>query len=65
MDNNYKAGSSEYFITEADESDNSFLYLNPNYSIITNIEEDHLEHHKNFDNIKNSFIQFINQTKEK
>lgn len=63
IQSNCQVGSSDYFITEADESDNSFLYLDPYYSIITNIEADHLEHHKTFENIKKSFIQFINQTK--
>lgn len=39
--------------------------MNPTYSIITNIEADHLEFHKNLDNIKNSFSKFIKQTKNK
>ncbi len=58
-------GKSDYFVIEADESDNSFLHLYPKYSVITNIEEDHLEHHKNFENIKKSFKKFINQTRDK
>ncbi|CAM3155363.1 UDP-N-acetylmuramate--L-alanine ligase [Streptobacillus ratti] len=62
---NSKVGSSEYFIAEADESDNSFLYMNPYYSIITNIEADHLEFHGSLENIKKSFGQFIEQTKYK
>ncbi|MGL4393357.1 MAG: UDP-N-acetylmuramate--L-alanine ligase [Fusobacteriaceae bacterium] len=59
---NAKPGLSEYFIAEADESDNSFLYMNPKYSIITNIEEDHLENHGNLENIKKSFMKFMDQT---
>lgn len=65
INSNSKIGTSNYFIIEADESDNSFLYLYPNYSVITNIEADHLEHHGTFENIKKSFIQFIEQTKKK
>lgn len=61
---NAKPGKGEYFIAEADESDNSFLYMKPKYSVITNIEADHLEVHKNLDNIKKSFIQFISHTQE-
>ncbi|WP_022819609.1 UDP-N-acetylmuramate--L-alanine ligase [Fusobacterium russii] len=61
---NAKPGKGEYFIAEADESDNSFLYMKPKYSIITNIEADHLDVHKNLDNIKKSFIQFISHTQE-
>lgn len=56
-------GKSKYFVAEADESDNSFLYMHPTYSVITNIEEDHLEHHGNLENIIKSFSQFIEQTK--
>lgn len=61
---NAKPGKGEYFIAEADESDNSFLYMKPKYSVITNIEADHLDVHKNLDNIKRSFIQFISHTQE-
>lgn len=61
---NAKPGKGEYFIAEADESDNSFLYMKPKYSIITNIEEDHLEVHGNLENLEKSFIQFISHTQE-
>ncbi|WP_134113307.1 UDP-N-acetylmuramate--L-alanine ligase [Hypnocyclicus thermotrophus] len=64
INSNAKVGNSDIFIAEADESDNSFLYLKPKYSIITNIEEDHLENHGSFENIENSFKNFINQTEE-
>lgn len=59
---NAKVGMGEYFIAEADESDNSFLFMRPKYAIITNIEEDHLETHGNLENIKKSFRQFVDQT---
>ncbi|VWL85936.1 UDP-N-acetylmuramate--L-alanine ligase [Oceanivirga miroungae] len=65
INSNSRVGNSDLFIVEADESDNSFLELYPNYSVITNIESDHLEHHGNLENIKNSFIQFISQTDKK
>ena len=61
---NAKPGKSEYFIAEADESDNSFLFMNPKYSIITNIDADHLDVHGNLDNIKKSFIKFISHTQK-
>ena len=54
---NAKPGKSEYFIAEADESDNSFLFMYPKYSVITNIDADHLDVHGNLDNIKKSFIK--------
>ena len=49
INSNSKIGNSEYFIAEADESDNSFLYIKPKYSIVTNVEPDHLEHHGNYE----------------
>ncbi|WP_418964314.1 UDP-N-acetylmuramate--L-alanine ligase [Cetobacterium sp.] len=61
---NARCGKKEIFIAEADESDNSFLHLTPEISIITNIEADHLENHGSLENIKNSFKQFMDQTKE-
>ncbi len=64
INSNAKLGKGECFVAEADESDNSFLYLYPKYSIITNIEADHLENHGNFENIKKSFSQFYSQTEK-
>ena len=61
---NSKVGNSEYFIAEADESDNSFLYLTPSYSIVTNVEADHLENHGSYENIKKSFEEFIDKTSD-
>lgn len=64
INSNSKYGKGNYFIAEADESDNSFLYMHPKYSLITNIEEDHLEKHGSLENIEESFYKFILQTKE-
>ena len=58
---NAKLGSSDYLVAEADESDASFLHLQPLISVITNIDKDHLENHKNsFDVLKKNFLEFIN-----
>lgn len=64
IQSNSKVGNSEYFIAEADESDNSFLYIKPKYSVVTNVEPDHLEHHGTYENIKKSFEQFIDSTEK-
>ena len=64
INSNSKIGSSEYFIAEADESDNSFLYIKPKYSVVTNVEPDHLEHHGTYENIKRSFEKFIDSTEK-
>lgn len=52
-------GKGDYFVSEADESDKSFLKGNPEISIITNIEADHLENFKDgLNEIKSSFVEF-------
>ena len=59
---NAKLGSGDWAILEADESDGSFLKLPINYSIVTNIDFEHLDYYKNYKNLEKSFINFINKT---
>ena len=59
---NAKLGKGEWAILEADESDGSFLKLPINYSIVTNIDYEHLDFYKKYKNLENSFIKFINKT---
>ena len=61
---NARFGNGEYFISEADESDGSFLKLNPYCAVITNIEDDHLEYYGSQENELNAFISFANGVKE-
>lgn len=65
IQSNTRIGKSGIFVTEADESDNSFLELYPNISVVTNIESDHLENHGSLENIKKSFLKFLSQTDQK
>lgn len=51
-------GSGEWLVAEADESDGSFHKLSPEIAIITNIDSDHLDHFKTFDNLQKSFYDF-------
>ncbi len=60
--NNAKHGKGEWAVLEADESDGSFLKLPINYSIVTNIDNEHIDYYKNYKNLENSFLQFINKT---
>ena len=62
LKSNAKLGKGDWAILEADESDGSFLKLPINYSIVTNIDYEHLDFYKNFKNLENSFIEFINKT---
>ena len=62
LNSNAKLGKGEWAILEADESDGSFLKLPINYSIVTNIDYEHIDFYKNFKNLENSFVKFIQKT---
>ncbi len=62
IDTNAYLGNGKFFVAEADESDGSFLYYKPKMSIITNIDYEHLDYYKNFNNQIEAFRQFINGT---
>ncbi len=59
INGNYKVGNSEHFILEACEYVESFLKFSPKAEIILNIDNDHLDYFKTFDNIKNAFIKYV------
>ncbi len=54
-----KLGKSDWSILEADESDGSFIHIPPTYSIITNIDREHMDFYKSMDDLKNYFIEFV------
>jgi len=57
---NARLGSSRYLIAEADESDASFLHLQPMVSVVTNIDEDHMETYQgDFEKLKDTYIEFL------
>lgn len=58
---NAKLGKGDYVVVEADESDGSFLLLNPNIAIVTNIENDHLDYFTSIGKTIESFEKFINK----
>jgi UDP-N-acetylmuramate--alanine ligase len=60
---NAKVGVSRSLVAEADESDGSFLKFTPQIAVVTNIENDHLDHYGNEHEIRRAFIQFLNQVK--
>jgi len=53
-------GSGDFLVAEADESDASFLKLSPFVVVVTNIDDDHLDFYGNMDNLKQTFVDFIN-----
>jgi UDP-N-acetylmuramate--alanine ligase len=62
LKSNAKLGKGDWSILEADESDGSFLKLPINYSIVTNVDYEHLDYYKKYKNLENSFVEFINKT---
>jgi len=64
-DGNARLGKGEYLVSEADESDGSFLKLLPHIAVVTNVENDHMDHYGTMDNIKKAFRQFLENTDEK
>jgi len=63
LGSNARFGKGDYVIAEACESDGSFLQYKPFVSVVNNIEEDHLDYYKSYENLKQSFIEFIKNTK--
>ena len=59
IDGNYLVGNSEHFIIEACEYVESFLKFSPKTEIVLNIDNDHLDYFKTFENIKNAFIKYV------
>ena len=57
-----RVGRGDAFVIEADESDRSFLKFSPVYSIVTNIDREHLDTYKDLDDIENTFLDFLNRT---
>lgn len=62
FDTNACNGSGAHFVVEADESDGSFVYLDPFISVITNIEADHMDHYDSLEQIEQTFREFVCRT---
>lgn len=58
---NAKLGQGRFFVAEADESDGSFLHLSPVVTIVTNIDNDHLDFFGQMERLRMAFLEFINQ----
>ncbi len=56
-----KLGKSDWSVLEADESDGSFVHIAPTYSIITNIDREHMDFYKSMNDLKKYFIEFVNK----
>lgn len=58
---NAKLGQGKYVVAEADESDGSFLHLPATFAVVTNIDNDHLDHYGSLEAIEESFVHFVNK----
>jgi len=58
---NARLGSSDFLVAEADESDGSFLALSPSIAVITNIDYEHIDFYQSMDNLRKTFVDFINK----
>ena len=62
LKNNAQLGKGEWAVIESDESDGSFLKLPVTYSIVTNVDKEHLDFYGSFEKLKKSFCTFIEKT---
>jgi UDP-N-acetylmuramate--alanine ligase len=58
---NARFGQGDYMVVEADESDRSFLLLNPMTAVVTTIDREHLDHYASLEEIQDVFLQFVNR----
>lgn len=56
---NARLGASDWMVVEADESDGSFLRLDGTIAIVTNIDPEHLDHYGGFEQVKDAFVEFV------
>ena len=58
---NARLGRSDFLVAEADESDGSFLALSPSIAVVSNIDHEHIDFYRSMDNLRKTFIDFINK----
>ena len=58
---NAKLGTGDFLVAEADESDGSFLHLNPAIAVVTNIDREHMDHYLDFEALKKTFAEFADK----
>lgn len=63
LDGNYRLGSGPFFVTEADESDGSLIEFEPQYSIVTNIDHEHVDRYPDLASLQETFRRFLRRTR--
>ncbi|MBU1006772.1 MAG: UDP-N-acetylmuramate--L-alanine ligase [Candidatus Omnitrophica bacterium] len=64
LNGNARWGQSDLMVTEADESDGSFLFLKPMYSVTTNMDMEHMDYYSSMDNVIKAYKKFIDNTSD-
>ena len=58
---NARLGKSDLMVVEADESDRSFLMLTPTFTVVTNIDREHMDYYRDMEDMQDCFIRFVNK----
>jgi UDP-N-acetylmuramate--alanine ligase len=61
FDSNARLGQGHFLVAEADESDGSFLKLNPTIAVVTNVDREHLDHYGSLETLRSTFVDFANK----
>ncbi|MEK7700612.1 MAG: UDP-N-acetylmuramate--L-alanine ligase [candidate division NC10 bacterium] len=61
LGSNARLGQGDYLVAEADESDGSFLKLQPTIAVVTTVDAEHLDHYGSLEAIRDAFVQFVNK----
>ena len=61
LGSNARLGQGEYLVAEADESDGSFLKLQPTIAVITTVDAEHLDHYGTLEAVRDAFVEFVNK----
>ncbi|HEX8285085.1 MAG TPA: UDP-N-acetylmuramate--L-alanine ligase [Pyrinomonadaceae bacterium] len=61
MGSNARLGKSDLMVVEADESDRSFLMLSPTFTVVTNIDREHMDSYSDMDDVRKTFADFVNK----
>ncbi|HEX6183969.1 MAG TPA: UDP-N-acetylmuramate--L-alanine ligase [Pyrinomonadaceae bacterium] len=61
MGSNARLGKSDLMVVEADESDRSFLMLSPTFTVVTNIDREHMDSYADMDDVRKTFADFVNK----
>lgn len=60
---NARCGGGRHYVVEADESDGSFMFMDPTVAVVTNVEADHLDHYGTLEEVERTFVAFMSKVR--